>query len=103
VPVQIADLLVTQACRLTCGRVDVDSKRALNQLGGANLAQKFKLLVNQMDLLQRLAELRIRNQKIRMGSNRFKGRNIPPQTLACKLADQIHFELLKHLHLITHH
>jgi hypothetical protein len=91
VPIQVTDLLVTQSCRLTCGRVDVDSKRTFNQLGGTNLAEDFELVVHQVDLLKCLAELRIGDQKIRMGSNRFKGRNIPSQTLARKLTDQIHF------------
>ena len=37
-PIQVANLLIAQSCRLTCGRVDVNSKRALNQFGGANLS-----------------------------------------------------------------
>jgi hypothetical protein len=101
VPVQIADLLITQSCRLTCGRVDVNSKRALNQLGGTNLSQNFELVVNQIYLFQSLAELRIGNQKIRMSGNGLQWSNVLAQTLTRELSDDVHFELLKHLHLIT--
>jgi hypothetical protein len=101
VPVQIADLLVTQSCRLTCGRVDVNSKRALNQLGGTNLPENFELVVNQIHLFQGLAELCVGNQKIRMSGNGLQWSNVLAQTLTRELSDDVHFELLKHLHLIT--
>ena len=41
VPVQVAYLIVTQACESAAGRINVDSKRALHQLGRANLSQDF--------------------------------------------------------------
>ena len=102
-PVKIADLLFTQACRLTCGRVDVNSKRTLNQLGRSNLSQDLQLGRNQVHFIQRLAELRIRDQEIRMRCNGLHGSNVPSQTLTHELADDLHFDLLKHSRLAVYH
>jgi hypothetical protein len=38
VPVQVADLIVAQACASATGRVNVDSKRTFHQLGRTNLS-----------------------------------------------------------------
>jgi hypothetical protein len=76
IPVQIADLVVAQACPSAPGRVNVDSKRAFHQLGRANLSQDFQLRRNQVGFLQRHAELGIRNQHVRVRGNRLQRRNV---------------------------
>ena len=85
VPVKVADLFITQACRLTCGRIDVDSKRTLNQFGRANLSQYFQLSIYQIDLLECLAELRIGDHEVRMGSHILEGAMSLPRCLRTNL------------------
>jgi len=72
VPVQIADLIVSEADRSASGRVDVDSKRTFHQLGGADLGQPFKLGRDQTCFIQGQAELRVGNQNVRMGGQRIQ-------------------------------
>jgi len=41
IPIQVAQLIVADACLSASGRVNVNSKRTFNQLGGAYLRQNF--------------------------------------------------------------
>jgi hypothetical protein len=88
VPVEVADLFVAQPCVSATGRVNVDSKRTLHQLGCANLPQYFQLRRDKIGLLQRHAEFCVWDQDVRMRGNRFQRSNIFTQPLPCELADQ---------------
>ena len=92
VPVQIADLLIAQSCRLTCGRVDVNSKGAFHQLGGADLAKHFQPTRNQINLFERLAEFCVSDKKVRMSGDGIQRRNIFPQPLTGKTANQCYLQ-----------
>jgi hypothetical protein len=88
VPVEVADLIVAQTCASAPGRVNVDSKRTLHQLGGANLRQNFQLRRHKVRFLQRHAELCVWDQYIRMSGNRFQRSNIFTQPFPREPADQ---------------
>jgi hypothetical protein len=88
IPVQVADLIVAQACDSASGRVNVDSKRTFHQLGCANLSQNFQLGRDKVGFIQRHAELRVRNQNVRVRGDCSERSNIFAQALAGKLANQ---------------
>jgi hypothetical protein len=88
IPVQVADLLVTQACASAAGRINVDSKRAFNQFGCANLSQNFQLCRNQVGFFQRHAELGIRNEHVRVPGDCSQRSNVFAQPFAREAADQ---------------
>jgi hypothetical protein len=88
VPVEVANLIVAQTCGPAPGRVNVDSKRTLYQLGCANLRQNFQLRRNKICFLQRHAELCVWDQYIRMRRNGFQRSNIFTQPFPREPADQ---------------
>jgi hypothetical protein len=92
IPVQTADLFIAQSCRLTCGRVDVDSKRAFHQLGCADLAQNFERSGNQIDLFQRLAEFCVSDEEVRVSGDGIQRGNFFPQPLTGKTANQCYLQ-----------
>jgi hypothetical protein len=91
IPVQVLDLLVTDACASAPGRVDVDSKRAFHQFGRAYLRQHFQFRRHQIGFVQRQAELGVSDKNIRMAGHCVQRRNIFAQPFSGQLADQRYF------------
>src|SRR5262249_17222150 len=78
------------------GRVDVDSKRALHQLGRADLPQHLQLRREQVRFFERHAELCVGDKNVRMAGNSRQRSNILAQPFSGELADQSYLESLKH-------
>ena len=96
-PIQITDLLITQACRLTCGRIDVNSKRTFHQLGRPDLRQDLQFVWNKMRLIKRHAELRVGNENVRVRGNRLQRCNVPAQPFAREPFDNCDLQIFEHL------
>lgn len=92
VPVQVADLIVRDADPSASGRVDVDSKRAFNQLGGANLAQSLELRRDQIGFVESLIESRVGNEIVGMQGCVCQRSNVPAEALAGYPADDRNLE-----------
>jgi hypothetical protein len=96
VPVQVSNLLVGQARRLTCGGVDIDSKRTFHQLGGANLSQHFEPVRNEIRFLQRHAEFGVGNEEIGMRGNCGEWSNVFAEAFAGEAADECNLQCFEH-------
>src|SRR5215472_579884 len=96
VPVQVADLLVADSDCSATGGVNVDSKRALDLLGDANLGKFLQLRGSQVGLVQSEAESRVWDQHVRMRCQRTERSNVLLQVLAGKLADESNFQPRQH-------
>jgi len=96
-PIQVTELIVADARLSASGRINIDSKWTLNQLGGAYLRQNFQTRRDQIGLIERLVKSRVRNENRGMGGDGLQRSNISAQALACHAHDYADLKTLKHL------
>jgi hypothetical protein len=96
VPVQVANLLVRQARRLTCGGVDIDSKRTFHQLGSAYLPQHFEAVRNEIRFLERHAEFCISDDEIRMSGKCVQRSNVFTEAFAGETTNECNLQCFEH-------
>jgi hypothetical protein len=96
--IQVAQLFIADSRPPPRGRVDVNSKRALNQLGGANLAKDFEFGWDQIGLIQSHGIARIRDEHSGMSFQSLERSNDFSQALFGEALDQANFESFEHAH-----
>lgn len=94
--IQVAKLLISDSRPPPRGRVDVNSKRTLNQLGGAHLAKDFEFGWDQIGLIQGHGIARIRNEDSGMSFQSLERSNIFSQAFSGEALDQANFESFEH-------
>jgi hypothetical protein len=94
--IQVAELFIGDSCPPPRGRVDVNSKRTFDQLGGAHLAKDFELGWDQIGLIQSHGIARVRNEDSGMSFQSLKRSNNFSQALFGEPFNQPNFESFKH-------
>jgi hypothetical protein len=94
--IEIAKLFVGDSGPPTRGGVNINSKRAFDELGRAHLAQNFQPAGHQIGLIQRHIEAGIRNKHSGMSCRSLKGSNVSAQSFSGKPLDHGNLESLEH-------